>query len=95
MKRFDQYLVENEKKEAINEEDIDIERSMQKKINKVSEMAQDAFWNVVKDQFKEYETKEIDSYVISDFDRMCLNVVKRFCQMNKQLENTGKQLRSY
>lgn len=72
-------------KENVNEESLEMERMKLKKIQKVSDMAQDAFWKVVKDEFKEYKTEEINSYDINDFDRIATQMVKNFYNMNRNI----------
>lgn len=79
MSKIDKYLGG---KEQINEGDLAQEIAMKKRINKVSEMAQDAFWAVVMKEFKEAKTNNIDSYQITDFSGICERTIKSWCNLN-------------
>lgn len=74
--KIDQYLVEKEKKEQVNEANFKKEREIQKKIRNVAEMAQDAFWKIVMKEFNISDQQEIDPYVLQDLCRVSTEAIK-------------------
>jgi hypothetical protein len=88
LSKFDKYLSNKEEGEKVDEADLKYERSMQKKIATTCDKAQDAFWAVVVNEFKDAESKEIDPYTVQEFARACERVIMNWTSRNIKRPNT-------
>lgn len=81
-------------KKGMNEANLQYERDKQKKIANICDMAQDAFWNAVKREYKEAKTDNVDEYMVKDFNAMCIRMVEHYCSMNMPKPNMEQAVKT-